>query len=655
MPLDRITMSITFTPLAEDLVNTVSSNKLNLSVEVATLLTPINYNADIFDNTPRIITADYGFEGYIAVPGMSGTDAASQAVATSYNVAWEYIDPSLNASQRAYTSGSDQETVYNSTGINLLLADTIPVVFSMPVLPTTVNTTDFAVMLNDGSVATPLSISMSPNLEYNERQTVVLSGEFGNRILPGQPGSLYPVSVSILNDGTPLELLTTTGPVSIVGATVASFNPYVAGNGPKIVSAKLNRFNDIGEGAPFVLGGSSFRNSGSDLYGSDAQYRLRIYDNYGFSPDGIASLLPSEYSQYFLLNARDENDNLIPLPLAGQAYEIGGFGTITVVGLADVGTAGNSENAAYIEDHDNYYDIILKGDLSAIERLADVRMPSSGAYKVVYNPGGPGNDPSGALNGSAGPGPWTVPSTDHTIAITNDLDGSQVATYVETGAAVMRDPFSGQPIGTLLGAAVIDTITGATIWCYQDPNNSIFYASFTAASAVATDLAGGRQTTEAIDLVNTTSIAVGADDVTISGSISREASLNSTLRFYTILDSTGTIVDPLISGGTLQPSDGARYRAAALSTINLVSTTGSSIATSNGSTVSFSFTADGGKLYSPVLSLNNGSDSWFAFGAANSDGLEHFTSFGDNAFGCEDLKGLGDRDFDDLITRFTIA
>ena len=655
MPLERIAMLITFTPLAEGLVNTVSSNKLNLSMEVATLLTPIIYNADIFDNTPRIITADYGFEGYIGVPGMSSTDAASQVVATSYNVAWEYIDPSLNASQRAYTSGSDQETVYNSTGINLLLADTIPVVFSMPVLPTTVNTTDFAVMLNDGSVATPLSISMSPNLEYNERQTVVLSGEFGNRILPGQPGSLYPVSVSILNDGTPLELLTTTGPVSIVGATVASYNPYVAGNGPKIVSAKLNRFNDIGEGAPFVLGGSSFRNSGSDLYGSDAQYRLRIYDNYGFSPDGIGSLLPSEYDKYFLLHARDENDNLIPLVLAGQAYEIGGFGTITVVGLADVGTAGYSENAAYIEDHDNYYDIILKGDLSAIERLADVGMPSSGIYKAVYNPGGPGNDPSGALNGSAGPGPWTVPSTDHTIAITNDLNASQVATYVETGTAVMRDPFSGQPIGTLLGAAVIDTITGATIWCYQDPNNSIFYASFTAASAVAANLAGSRQTTEVIDLINTTSIAVGANDVTISGSISREASLNSTLHFYTILDSTGTIVDPLISGGTLQPSDGARYRAAALSTINLVSTTGSSIATSNGSIVSFSFTADGGKRYSPVLSLDNGSDSWFAFGAANSDGLEHFTSFGDNVFGCEDLKGLGDRDFDDLIARFTIS
>ena len=76
-------MSITFTPLAKELLATVSSNKLNLSTEVASLLVPISYNADIFDAMPRIITADYGFEGYIGVPGMSGTDAASQAAATS--------------------------------------------------------------------------------------------------------------------------------------------------------------------------------------------------------------------------------------------------------------------------------------------------------------------------------------------------------------------------------------------------------------------------------------------------------------------------------------------------------------------------------------------------------------------------------------------
>ena len=651
-------MPITFTPLAENLIATITANKLSTSTKLASLFTPINYSADIFNSTPGIITANYGFDGYIGVPGMPNTDSESQAAALKFNVAWEYIDPSLNlnAGQRAYTSGADFEASESANGVAMLLDDTIPVVFSMPVLPTTVNTTDFAVTLNDGSVVTPVVVSMEPNLEFNERQTVVLEGEFGNRLQPGQPGSLYPTSVTIVNDGTPLELLSTTGPVSIVGATVASSNPYVAGNGPKLVGAKLNRFSDLGEGAPAILGTASIRNSGGDLYGADAQYRLRLYTSAGFSPDGIASLLPSGYANYFILRARDEQGNLIPLTLAGTPYTIGTFGTITVVGLADLTTVGTPENAAYIGDHDNYFDVILKGDLSAIERLADVRMPSSGSYKAVYNPGGPGNNPTGSLdNSTPPPGPFTVASSDHTIAITNDLNGSLVATYVETGAAVMRDPYSGQPIGTSLGAAVIDTVTGATIWCYQDPNNAIFYASFAAASAVATNLAGGLQTTTAIDLLNTTSIAAGTNTANLSGSISREASLNSTLRFYTVLDSAGTVVDPLISGGTLRPSDGARYRAAALSSTNLVSTTGSSIATSNGATVAFSFSADGGKLYAPVLSLDNGSDSWFAFGSANSDGLEHLTSFGANVFGCEDLKGGGDRDFDDLIVRFSVA
>ncbi len=651
-------MPITFTPLAGNLIATITANKLSTSTKPASLFTPINYNADIYNSTPGIITANYGFDGYIGVPGIPNTDSESQAAALKFNVAWEYIDPSLNlnAGQRAYTSAADYENSESANGVAMLLDDTIPVVFSMPVLPTTVNTTDFAVTLNDGSVVTPVLVSMLPNLEYNERQTIVLDGDFGNRLQPGQPGSMYPISVTIVNDGTPLQLLSATGPVSIVGATVASSNPYVAGNGPKLVGAKLNRFSDLGEGAPAILGSTSIRNSGGDLYGADAQYRLRLYTSAGFSPDGIASLLPSDYSNYFILRARDERGNLIPLTLVGTPYTIGTFGTITVVGLADLTTVGTPENAAYIGDHDNYFDVILKGDLSAIERLADVRMPSSGSYKAVYNPGGPGNNPTGSLdNSTPPPGPFTVASSYHTIAITNDLNGSLVATYVETGAAVMRDPYSGQPIGTSLGAAVIDTVTGATIWCYQDPNNAIFYASFAAASAVATNLAGGLQTTTAIDLLNTTSIAAGTNTATLSGSISREASLNSTLRFYTVLDSAGTVVDPLISGGTLRPSDGARYRAAALSSTNLVSTTGSSIATSNGATVAFSFSADGGKLYAPVLSLDNGSDSWFAFGSANSDGLEHLTSFGANVFGCEDLKGGGDLDFDDLIVRFSVA
>ena len=155
---------------------------------------------------------------------------------------------------------------------------------------------------------------------------------------------------------------------------------------------------------------------------------------------------------------------------------IGTFGTVTVIGLADLAPAGTPENAAYIEDHDNYYDVILSGDLAAIARLSSVRMPSSGGYSPVYNPGGPGNDPTAT---GAAPGPFTVPSTDHSVAIINDLDGSQVATFVEVDGTVARNPITGQPIGTLLGVATEDIVTGQRINAYLDPQGRLFYASFT--------------------------------------------------------------------------------------------------------------------------------------------------------------------------------
>ena len=47
--------------------------------------------------------------------------------------------------------------------------------------------------------------SLAPNLEHNERQTVLLIGDFGNRIEPGLNGSRHPVSVRVVNDNTPFR------------------------------------------------------------------------------------------------------------------------------------------------------------------------------------------------------------------------------------------------------------------------------------------------------------------------------------------------------------------------------------------------------------------------------------------------------------------
>jgi hypothetical protein len=529
---ERNFVAIRFTPLADPLLQYVNASRTDLSGTMDSLLTPINYNADIFSASPTLLTGNYGFKGYIGIPGLSDTGATTQDTAAANNVAWENIDPSLNAAQRAYTSAVSDSNALNAYGLPLLRADTLPLVFSHPVLPPNLNGSDFRVTLSDGSVVTPQTAAFSPNLEFNERQTVVLVGEFGNRLQPGEPGALYPSLVTVVNDGSPLELLTSNGPVSAVGLSVASSNPYVSGYGPRVVAAKLNRFSNLGEVGPIGISLASQFNSGGDLYGDQAQFRLRLYTSLGFSPDGIASLLPSEFSRYFVLEATAEDGSKITISQAGTPVPIGNLGVIEVVGLADLAQAGTTENAAYVEDHDNYYDIILRGDIAAISRLSEVRMPSSGSYQAVYDPGGPGNDPGAP---GAAPGPFTVASSDHSVAITPDLEGRAVATFVEVEGPVLRNPFDGRPIGSLLGTAVEDTVTGQRINALRDPEGLLFYTSFAPASDQATTLPTGRSQTDPIDLIDTRAFTPGSS-VTVSGSVSRSAGYGSTLQFYAVLD-----------------------------------------------------------------------------------------------------------------------
>ena len=645
---ERNFVAIRFTPLADPLLQYVNASRTDLSGTMDSLLTPINYNADIFSASPTLLTGNYGFEGYIGIPGLSDTGATTQDTAAANNVAWENIDPSLNAAQRAYTSAVSDSNALNAYGLPLLRADTLPLVFSHPVLPPNLNGSDFRVTLSDGSVVTPQTAAFSPNLEFNERQTVVLVGEFGNRLQPGEPGALYPSLVTVVNDGSPLELLTSNGPVSAVGLSVASSNPYVSGYGPRVVAAKLNRFSNLGEGGPIGISLASQFNSGGDLYGDQAQFRLRLYTSLG-SPDGIASLLPSEFSRYFVLEATAEDGSKTTISQAGTPVPIGNLGVIEVVGLADLAQAGTTENAAYVEDHDNYYDIILRGDIAAISRLSAVRMPSSGSYQAVYDPGGPGNDPGAP---GAAPGPFTVASSDHSVAITPDLEGRAVATFVEVEGPVLRNPFDGRPIGSLLGTAVEDTVTGQRINALRDPEGLLFYTSFAPASDQATTLPTGRSQTDPIDLIDTRAFTPGSS-VTVSGSVSRSAGYGSTLQFYAVLDQAGTIQDPL-TGQILQPGHPG-YRQAALSATNLVTAAGSNLSAPNLEVLPFAFNISGGQLFAPVLTVQETGEVFFSFAAANQDRVSHFTGYGTNRYGIEDLDGGGDADFDDLIVRFNLS
>ena len=47
-------------------------------------------------------------------------------------------------------------------------------------------------------------------------------------------------------------------------------------------------------------------------------------------------------------------------------------------------------------------------------------------------------------------------------------------------------------------------------------------------------------------------------------------------------------------------------------------------------------------------------DVVFSYGSANAGNADHIRQVGDNTFGIEDLPGLGDRDFNDVVIEFAV-
>ena len=145
----------------------------------------------------------------------------------------------------------------------------------------------------------------------------------------------------------------------------------------------------------------------------------------------------------------------------------------------------------------------------------------------------------------------------------------------------------------------------------------------------------------------------GLGDMIIDGNlqIAREASYDSVVGFYHVLDATGRVEDPL-TGKLLQPGD-TGYQEAALHQNNLFSPLGGLAVGNRGlSSRELSFTSDSILAPFAVVSSGSVSNTYFAYDRANPDHIQHFQMLGDNTFGLEDLYGGGDRDFDDLIVTF---
>jgi hypothetical protein len=383
-------------------------------------------NADYWTQKPQIIGAGLGFTQILGVPGADTTPEGQQAVIDAGG-AWEILSTSNpNPPLRAYTSAASTQGMAMGYGKPIVGGGGFPVEFSWPVLPSTVDGTDFEVTLNTGKKVVAQAASINPNLEYNERSTVVIiSDEFGNRIEPGKPGAVYPVKLKIIRDATPLTLVgpkrrMRTAVGMIYGNGKKPMTGYYAG--PKLCAAKLSRLSTAGEGGPAAFTSGYLPNDGAALYGSNAQYRLRVLTTGGFSPDGVRSLYPTEFADYFSVQIKDRGGKTVYLTEPHKTYQLKA-GSITVLGLADLATAEYSYDDGYVEDHDNQIDIILQGDEAVMRRITHVLVPSTTPpYKPFYNPGGPGNNPTPGVT-------YTKPTSSIKQSVTIAIDDPMTVTY----------------------------------------------------------------------------------------------------------------------------------------------------------------------------------------------------------------------------------
>ncbi len=389
-------------------------------------------HADLWDGQPKMMAAGLGFTSIIGVPSLSTDKVPSSKTLTRLaGGTWNTVQcaggeqPSL----QSYTSAATPSAVKNTYGQDVYYSDGLPVEFSWPILPSTLDATDFKVTLNDGTRVTPQVASIWPNFEYNERSVAVLFGHFGNRVSPAGPGAIYPTSVEVVTDDTPLQLV---GPGSKT-VTAAGFKAETNGSpytdpdvapsergGPRLIAAKLTKLSTDGDTGPKIFQ-QNLPNDGHALYGDKAKFRLRVYTSGGMTPDGVRAVFPTDFSRFFRLQALALSGETVTLTETGTNYTVDGH-TLRVVGLADLGKKQSTYDDCYAEDKDNYIDIILDGDRAAAERITTVEIPSDGAYSPFYNPGGPGNDPAPDVRYSAPTPPISQP-------VTIALDDPMTVTY----------------------------------------------------------------------------------------------------------------------------------------------------------------------------------------------------------------------------------
>lgn len=384
-------------------------------------------SADYWTDAPQILSAGFGFDGIISAP------ADDEQTTIDAGAAW---DSALQCSKEGGPSDADRSSLALGSSLGAIVlfeegqsieyVDGLPVVFSWPMRTDTLRPSQFRFTMNTGEEVGVSAITMTPNFEYNERNTVVMFSELGNRGLPGEPGARFPVRLDIVpgTDGVELMLAGPDGDVPATGLSFETQNsPYASG--PTLVGAKLNRIDSPpeGEGPVDLNGKGSMPNDERTLFGDKGDFRLRMLTTGGFSPDGVRGVLPTDFTTFFRIHALGPDGEDVVIDKVGEPVTVAG-GALTVIGISDLGLAESQSDAVYYddcyeEDRDNYLDIIIAGDEAAARSITALEIPSlDGEYAPFFNPGGPGQTPTAGVRYTA-PGPPRLQPV--TIALDNHM------------------------------------------------------------------------------------------------------------------------------------------------------------------------------------------------------------------------------------------
>src|SRR5690606_30284907 len=160
--------------------------------------------ADYWRDEPVILSAGLGFDNIIGLPELTeGTVREAGGSWYSRVQCTDGREPAINNRTSAAAADSIGTPYKGSAAYD----DGLPVVFSWPVATETSDPTDFQFTLNTGEIVFGHAAGMNPNWENNERNTVVLFGDFGNRKKSSEPDAIFPVRLEIVEDETPLLLI----------------------------------------------------------------------------------------------------------------------------------------------------------------------------------------------------------------------------------------------------------------------------------------------------------------------------------------------------------------------------------------------------------------------------------------------------------------